>query len=144
MSPDVSDPAYRAVTYLDLYSAYKEQVDALVDGGVDIVLFETTFDTLNVKAGLEAAEAVLKEKGKDLPIMLSLTLSAQGGRTFSGQTLLAFLASVQHTNIVSVGLNCSFGAADMKPFLAELAKHAPYYISAYPNAGLPNSFGSYD
>ena len=90
MSPDVSDPAYRAVTYLDLYSAYKEQVDALVDGGVDIVLFETTFDTLNVKAGLEAAEAVLKEKGKDLPIMLSLTLSAQGGRTFSGQTLLAF------------------------------------------------------
>lgn len=144
MSPDVSDPAYRAVTYLDLYSAYKEQVDALVDGGVDIVLFETTFDTLNVKAGLEAAETVLKEKGKDLPIMLSLTLSAQGGRTFSGQTLLAFLASVQHTNIVSVGLNCSFGAADMKPFLAELAKHAPYYISAYPNAGLPNSFGSYD
>ena len=144
MSPDVSDPAYRAVTYLDLYSAYKEQVDALVDGGVDIVLFETTFDTLNVKAGLEAAEAVLKEKGKDLPIMLSMTLSAQGGRTFSGQTLLAFLASVQHTNIVSVGLNCSFGAADMKPFLAELAKHAPYYISAYPNAGLPNSFGSYD
>ena len=111
MSPDVSDPAYRAVTYLDLYSAYKEQVDALVDGGVDIALFETTFDTLNVKAGLEAAEAVLKEKGKDLPIMLSLTLSAQGGRTFSGQTLLAFLASVQHTNIVSVGLNCSFGAA---------------------------------
>ena len=144
MSPDVSDPAYRAVTYMDLYDAYKEQVDALVDGGVDIVLFETTFDTLNVKAGLEAAEAVLKEKGKDLPIMLSLTLSAQGGRTFSGQTLLAFLASVQHTNIVSVGLNCSFGAADMKPFLAELAKHAPYYISAYPNAGLPNSFGSYD
>ena len=116
----------------------------MVDGGVDIVLFETTFDTLNVKAGLEAAEAVLKEKGKDLPIMLSLTLSAQGGRTFSGQTLLAFLASVQHTNIVSVGLNCSFGAADMKPFLAELAKHAPYYISAYPNAGLPNSLGKYD
>ncbi len=144
MSPDVSDPAYRAVTYMDLYNAYKEQVDALVDGGVDIVLFETTFDTLNVKAGLEAAETVLKEKGKDLPIMLSLTLSAQGGRTFSGQTLLAFLASVQHTNIVSVGLNCSFGAADMKPYLAELAKHAPYYISAYPNAGLPNSFGSYD
>ena len=144
MSPDVSDPAYRAVTYMDLYDAYKEQVDALVDGGVDIVLFETTFDTLNVKAGLEAAETVLKEKGKDLPIMLSLTLSAQGGRTFSGQTLLAFLASVGHANIVSVGLNCSFGAADMKPYLAELAKHAPYYISAYPNAGLPNSLGKYD
>ncbi len=144
MSPDVSDPAYRAVTYMDLYTAYKEQVEALVDGGVDIILFETTFDTLNVKAGLEAAGTVLKEKGKDLPIMLSLTLSAQGGRTFSGQTLMAFLASVQHTNIVSVGLNCSFGAADMKPYLAELAKNAPYYISAYPNAGLPNSFGLYD
>lgn len=108
MSPDVSDPAYRAVTYKDLYNAYKEQVEGLVDGGVDIILFETTFDTLNVKAGLEAAEVVLKEKEKDLPIMLSLTLSAQGGRTFSGQTLLAFLASIQHTHIVSVGLNCSF------------------------------------
>ena len=142
MSPDVSDPAYRAVTYKDLYNAYKEQVEGLVDGGGDIILFETTFDTLNVKAGLEAA--VLKEKEKDLPIMLSLTLSAQGGRTFSGQTLLAFLASIQHTHIVSVGLNCSFGAADMKPYLQELAKYAPYYISAYPNAGLPNSFGTYD
>ena len=128
----------------DLYNAYKEQVEGLVDGGVDIILFETTFDTLNVKAGLEAAEVVLKEKEKDLPIMLSLTLSAQGGRTFSGQTLLAFLASIQHTHIVSVGLNCSFGAADMKPYLQELAKYAPYYISAYPNAGLPNSFGTYD
>lgn len=144
MSPDVSDPAFRAVTYMDLYVAYKEQVEALVDGGIDIVLFETTFDTLNVKAGLEAAQAVLIEKGKDLPIMLSLTLSAQGGRTFSGQTLMAFLASVQHTNIVSVGLNCSFGAKDMKPYLKELADNAPYFISAYPNAGLPNSFGQYD
>lgn len=144
MSPDVSDPAYRAVTYKDLYKAYKEQAEGLVDGGVDILLFETIFDTLNVKAGLEAAETVLREKGKDLPIMLSLTLSGQGGRTFSGQTLLAFLASVQHTGIVTVGLNCSFGAADMKPYLQELARHAPYYISAYPNAGLPNSFGTYD
>lgn len=144
MSPDVSDPAYRAVTYKDLYTAYKEQIEGLIDGGVDIILFETTFDTLNVKAGLEAAEVVLREKGKDLPIMLSLTLSAQGGRTFSGQTLLAFLASVQHANIVTIGLNCSFGAADMKPYLQELAKNAPYYISAYPNAGLPNSFGTYD
>ncbi len=144
MSPDVSDPAYRAVTYMDLYNAYKEQVETLVEGGVDIILFETTFDTLNVKAGLEAAETVLKESGKDLPIMLSLTLSAQGGRTFSGQTLMAFLASIQHTSVISVGLNCSFGAADMKPYLAELAKNAPYYISAYPNAGLPNSFGAYD
>jgi len=144
MSPEVSDPAYRAVTYQDLYKAYREQVEALVDGGVDLLLFETTFDTLNVKAGLEATDAFLKERELDLPIMLSLTLSAQGGRTFSGQTLLAFLASVQHTNIVSVGLNCSFGAAEMKPYLAELAKNAPYFISAYPNAGLPNSMGVYD
>ena len=144
MSPDVSDPAFRAVTYKDLYAAYKEQVSALVEAGVDLILFETTFDTLNVKAGLEAAEVVLAETGADLPLMLSLTLSAQGGRTFSGQTLGAFLASVQHANLVTVGLNCSFGAADMKPYLAELARLAPYYISAYPNAGLPNSFGTYD
>ena len=144
MSPDVSDPAYRVVTYRDLYGAYKEQVEGLVDSGVDILLFETVFDTLNLKAGLDAAESVLEEKGEDLPIMVSLTLSAQGGRTFSGQTLSAFLASIQHANIVSVGLNCSFGAADMKPYLRELARYASYYISAYPNAGLPNSFGSYD
>lgn len=144
MSPDVSDPAYRSVSYMDLYAAYKEQAEALIDGGVDILLLETVFDTLNAKAGLEAIETALKEKGKDLPIMLSVTLSAQGGRTFSGQTLEAFLASVQHTHIVSIGLNCSFGAADMKPYLRELAQKAPYYISAYPNAGLPNSFGGYD
>lgn len=144
MSPDVNNPAYRAVTYSDLYDAYKEQVKALIGGGVDVLLFETVFDTLNVKAGLDAAEAVLREEKKTLPIMLSLTLSAQGGRTFSGQTLTAFLASVQHTSILSIGLNCSFGAADMKSYLQELAKEAPYYISAYPNAGLPNSFGTYD
>lgn len=144
MSPDVNDPAYRSVTYKDLYEAYKEQAEALIDGGVDILLFETVFDTLNAKAGLEAAEAVLHEKGLEMPVMLSLTLSAQGGRTFSGQTLTAFLASVQHAHIVSIGLNCSFGAADMKPYLKELADVAPYYISAYPNAGLPNSFGTYD
>lgn len=144
MSPDVNDPAYRAVTYDDLYAAYREQAGALIEGGADILLFETTFDTLNVKAGLEAAGTVLKETGKDLPVMLSLTLSSQGGRTFSGQTLEAFVASVRHTPIVSIGLNCSFGAADMKPYLAELARKAPYYISAYPNAGLPNSFGAYD
>lgn len=144
MSPDVSNPAYRAVTYRDLYDSYKEQVDALIDGGVDILLFETVFDTLNVKAGLEAAETSLREKGKDLPVMLSLTLAAQGGRTFSGQTLEAFLASVQNTNIVSIGLNCSFGASDMKPYLRELAMKAPCFVSAYPNAGLPNSFGEYD
>lgn len=144
MSPDVSDPAFRAVTYDDLYAAYYEQAKSLVAGGVDLLLFETTFDTLNVKAGLEAVTVLLEETGRDLPVMLSLTLSAQGGRTFSGQTLMAFLASVSHAPIVSVGLNCSFGAADMKPYLEELARRAPYFISAYPNAGLPNSFGEYD
>lgn len=144
MSPDVNDPAYRAVTYTDMYEAYKEQVEALMEGGVDLILFETVFDTLNVKAGLEAAEVVFKEKGKQLPLMLSLTLSAQGGRTFSGQTLKAFLASVSHAPITTLGLNCSFGAADMISYLRELAQEAPYYISAYPNAGLPNSFGTYD
>lgn len=144
ISPDVNDPAFRSVTYDDLYAAYSEQITALIEGGVDIILFETTFDTLNVKAGLEAAENILAEKGLNLPIMLSLTISSQGGRTLTGQTLMAFLASVQNKNIVSIGLNCSFGASEMKPFIAELAKRAPYYISVYPNAGLPNSFGEYD
>lgn len=144
MSPDINDPAFRNITYKDLYLAYKEQINALLEGGVDIILIETVFDTLNAKAALEATDVVLKEKRKDLPIMLSVTLSAQGGRTFSGQTLSAFLASVQHANIISIGLNCSFGATDMKPYLKELGQIAPYYISAYPNAGLPNSFGLYD
>jgi 5-methyltetrahydrofolate--homocysteine methyltransferase len=144
MSPDVSDPAFRAVSYMDLYVAYKEQISALIVGGVDIILIETVFDTLNAKAALEATDEAMRELGKDLPVMLSLTLSAQGGRTFSGQTLPAFLASIAHANIVSVGLNCSFGAGEMKPYLQELAQTAPYYISAHPNAGLPNSFGLYD
>ncbi|MDR1380054.1 MAG: homocysteine S-methyltransferase family protein, partial [Tannerella sp.] len=144
MSPDISDPAFRAVSYADLYDAYYEQVEALIDGGVDIILFETTFDTLNVKAGLDAAVRIMQRHGRELPVMLSLTLSGKGGRTFSGQTLGAFLASVQHVPLISVGLNCSFGAADMKPYLSELAGIAPCYISAYPNAGLPNQFGQYD
>ncbi|MDR1408203.1 MAG: methionine synthase [Tannerella sp.] len=144
MSPDVERPAFRAVTYKNLYDAYAEQVNALVDGGVDILLFETVFDTLNVKAGLDAATQLLADRDIRLPIMLSLTLSGQGGRSFSGQTLAAFLASVQHAPIISVGLNCSFGAADMKPYLKELSDQAPYYVSAYPNAGLPNNFGQYE
>ena len=144
MSPDVNDPAFRAVSYKDLYDSYYEQVDALVDGGVDIILFETTFDTLNVKAGLDAAMQIIRDKGREIPVMLSLTLSGKGGRTFSGQTLAAFLASVQHAPLISIGLNCSFGAADMKPHLKELAEIAPFFISAYPNAGLPNQFGQYD
>jgi 5-methyltetrahydrofolate--homocysteine methyltransferase len=144
MSPDVDDPAFRAVSYLDLYDAYHEQTGALIDGGVDILLFETAFDTLNVKAGLDAAIRAMRDKGRELPVMLSLTLSGKGGRSFSGQTLGAFLASVQHVPLLSIGLNCSFGASDMKPYLAELAGMAPYFISAHPNAGLPNQFGQYD
>ena len=122
---------------MDLYNVYKEQVEALVDGGVDIILFETTSDTLNVKAGLEAAEVVLKEKGKDLPIMLSLTLAGQGGRTLSGQTLMAFwffCTTYQYCKYRSELF--PLDAADMKPYLQELAKYAPCYVSAYPNAGL--------
>jgi 5-methyltetrahydrofolate--homocysteine methyltransferase len=144
MSPDVNDPAFRAVTFDDLCKAYSEQIAALVDSGVDIILFETTFDTLNAKAGLAAAHDVMKDKGMNLPIMLSLTLSAQGGRTFSGQTLEAFIASVMHSDIVSIGLNCSFGASGMLPYLRELSQKAPWFISAYPNAGLPDTFGNYD
>ncbi|MDR2916023.1 MAG: methionine synthase [Tannerella sp.] len=144
MSPDVNDPAYRAVSYLDLYNAYLEQICGLIDGGVDILLFETTFDTLNVKAGLDAAMQVMCDKREELPVMLSLTLSGKGGRTFSGQTLSAFLASVQHVPLMSIGLNCSFGASEMKPYLKELADAAPFFISAYPNAGLPNQLGQYD
>lgn len=144
MSPDVGDPAFRAVTYTDLYRAYHEQVKALVDGGVDILLFETAFDTLNVKAGLDAALHVMHDSHRELPLMLSLTLSGNGGRTFSGQTLDAVLASVGHVPLISIGLNCSFGASGMKPYLTELSRLASCYISAYPNAGLPNQFGRYE
>ncbi|MDR1337176.1 MAG: methionine synthase [Tannerella sp.] len=144
MSQDVNNPAYRDVTYTDLCRAYREQVEALTDGGVDIIQFETVFDTLNVKAGLEAALQSMRDRGHALPVMLSLTLAGKGGRTFSGQTLAAFLTSVQHVPFVSIGLNCSFGAADMLPHLRELSAMAPCYVSAYPNAGLPNAFGEYD
>jgi 5-methyltetrahydrofolate--homocysteine methyltransferase len=144
MSPDVERPAYRAVTYADLYGAYAEQVDALIEGGIDVLLFETVFDTLNVKAGLDAAMQIMADRGVRLPLMLSLTLSGQGGRSFSGQTLAAFLASVQHVPLTSIGLNCSFGAAEMMPYLKELSDMAPYFVSAHPTAGLPNNFGQYD
>ena len=144
ISPDMNDPAYRSVSYMDLYHAYYEQIGALQEGGVDIILFETAFDTLNIKAGLEAAVQVLQDRERPLPVMLSITLSGKSGRTLSGQTTSAFLASIQHVPLLSVGLNCSFGASEMKPFLKELAGVAPYYISAYPNAGLPNQDGQYD
>ncbi len=144
MSPDVSNPAAREMTYDELLDAYKEQMDALIEGGVDALLIETIFDTLNAKVAIDAAMQVMQEREVELPIMLSVTVSDLAGRTLSGQTLEAFLASVQSYPIFSVGLNCSFGATQMKPFLRELAQHAPYYISAYPNAGLPNSMGLYD
>ena len=144
MSPDVSDPAKRELTYDELLAAYEEQADALIAGGVDALLIETIFDTLNAKVAIDAATRVMTRRGEELPIMISVTVSDLAGRTLSGQTLDAFLASFSTYKIFSVGLNCSFGATQMKPFLRELAKRAPYYISAYPNAGLPNSMGLYD
>ena len=144
MSPDVSDPAARDMTYDSLLTAYEEQMDALIEGGVDILLIETIFDTLNAKVAVDAAMRVMARHQQELPIMLSVTVSDLAGRTLSGQTLDAFLASISTYPVFSVGLNCSFGATQMKPFLRELARRAPYYISAYPNAGLPNSLGLYD
>lgn len=144
MSPDVNNPAYRALTFDELRNAYREQMEALLEGGVDTLLIETIFDTLNAKAAIEAAMDSMEKIGRKVPLMLSVTVSDAGGRTLSGQTLDAFLASVQHADIFSIGLNCSFGARQLKPFLEQLARHAPYYISAYPNAGLPNSLGEYD
>ncbi|MBR5235089.1 MAG: methionine synthase [Bacteroidaceae bacterium] len=144
LSPDVNDPAYRAIAYDELVEAYEEQIEALIEGGVDALLIETIFDTLNAKAAIYAAERTMERMGRRLPIMLSVTISDAAGRTLSGQTLDAFLASVAHADIFSVGLNCSFGAAQMKPYLKSLASRAPYYISCYPNAGLPNSLGGYD
>lgn len=144
MSPDVNNPAFRALTYDDLTLSYRQQMEALLEGGVDLLLIETIFDTLNAKAALHAATQAMETVGREVPIMLSVTVSDIGGRTLSGQTLEAFLASVQHAPVFSVGLNCSFGAAQLKPFLKQLATRAPYYISAYPNAGLPNSLGQYD
>lgn len=144
MSPDVNNPAFRALTYDELAAAYQEQMEALLEGGVDALLIETIFDTLNAKAAIYAAGRAMDATGVRVPLMLSVTVSDTGGRTLSGQTLDAFLASVQHADIFSVGLNCSFGARQLKPFLKQLAARAPYYISAYPNAGLPNSLGKYD
>ena len=139
MSPDVENPAYRALTFDELCDAYEEQMMALADEDVDLYIVETIFDTLNTKAALTAARHVKERTGKHIPIMLSVTIADASGRTLSGQTLEAFLASVQHDeDILSVGLNCSFGAEDMRPYLRDLANIAPYYISAHPNAGLPD------
>jgi len=144
MSPDVNNPAFRAVSFDDLVAAYKEQILALIEGGVDALLIETIFDTLNAKAAIFAAEEAMAELGKRVEIMLSATVADTSGRTLSGQTIRAFLASIGHANLLSIGLNCSFGAKDLKPYLQEINAHSPWFVSAYPNAGLPNQFGEYD
>lgn len=144
ISPDVNDPGYRAVSWKQVVDIYVEQIKALMDGGVDLLLIETIFDTLNAKAALFAAQTVFEENGKELPIMISGTITDASGRTLSGQTVEAFLNSLSHVNLLSIGLNCALGAKDMRPYLEELSEKSSFYISAYPNAGLPNQFGEYD
>ena len=144
MSPDVENPAYRNVTFDELANAYKEQMIALIEGGVDVLLCETIFDTLNAKAALYASDEAMAATGREVPVMLSFTIADTQGRILSGQTIEAFLASVAGRKLLSVGLNCSFGAKEMKPFLKRLSDIAPFYVSVYPNAGLPNALGEYD
>ena len=144
MSPDVNNPAYRAGTYDQLVEAYKEQMIALIDGGVDALLIEAIFDTLNAKAALYAAGLAMEEAGRKVELMLSVTVADASGRTLSGQTVRAFLTSIAYADLLSVGVNCSFGARDLKPYLQEISAYTNTYVSAYPNAGLPNQFGEYD
>lgn len=144
ISPDVENPAYRHLSFDELESAYYEQMEALLDGGADLFLIETIFDTLNAKAALVAAEKLMEKRGVTLPIMISATISDRSGRTLSGQTLEAFCNSISRKSVVSIGLNCSLGAKDLVPFIRELALSIPHYVSVYPNAGLPNQFGEYD
>jgi 5-methyltetrahydrofolate--homocysteine methyltransferase len=144
LSPDVNNPGFRAVTFDELATAYEEQMIALIEGGVDALLIETIFDTLNAKAAIFAAEKAMKVCGRQVEIMLSATVADASGRTLSGQTIKAFIASVSNYDIFSIGLNCSFGAKELKPYLKEMSENAPWYISAHPNAGLPNQFGEYD
>ena len=145
LSPDVNNPGFRSVTFDDVVAAYYEQIKGLVDGGVDLLLVETIFDTLNAKAAIYAIKRYFKNTGKDeLPIMISGTITDASGRTLSGQTLEAFYISVSHANPLSVGLNCALGAKEMRPHIEELSEIASCYTSAYPNAGLPNAFGEYD
>lgn len=144
MSPDVNNPGFRALTFDDMVEAYVEQMTALLEAGVDAILLETIFDTLNAKATLFAAEEAMQQTGVRVPLMLSVTVSDKAGRLLSGQNLRAFLASISHAHVLSVGLNCSFGGRDMLPCVREMAQYAPYYITAHPNAGLPNQLGLYD
>ena len=144
MSPDVNDPGFRAITFDDLRIAYRQQVEALIDGGVDVLLVETIFDTLNAKAALFAIEEIKEERNLDIPVMVSGTITDASGRTLSGQTVEAFLISISHIPLLSVGFNCALGADQLKPYLKNLAHNTSMNISAHPNAGLPNAFGEYD
>ncbi|WP_299208111.1 homocysteine S-methyltransferase family protein [uncultured Dokdonia sp.] len=144
MSPDVNDPGYRAISFDELRIAYKQQVEALLDGGVDVLLVETVFDTLNAKACLFAIEEVKEERNSDVPVMISGTITDASGRTLSGQTAEAFLISISHIPLLSVGFNCALGAKQLQPHLEAIASRTEVGISAHPNAGLPNAFGEYD
>lgn len=144
ISPDVNDPGFRGITFDELVNAYTAQTEALLDGGCDILLVETVFDTLNAKAALFAIDEVFEKRNVRLPIMVSGTITDQSGRTLTGQTTDAFLVSVQHMPLLSIGLNCALGANMMRPYLQILSKQAPFAVSAHPNAGLPNEFGQYD
>ncbi len=144
LSPDVNNPGYRAVSFDVLRLAYKEQVKGLLDGGADLLLVETIFDTLNAKAAVFAIQEYFDEAGVEVPIMVSGTITDASGRTLSGQTTEAFLISLSHVPMLSIGLNCALGASQLRPYLQILSEHAPFFISAYPNAGLPNAFGHYD
>jgi 5-methyltetrahydrofolate--homocysteine methyltransferase len=144
MSPDVNNPGYRAITFDQLAAAFKEQAKGLMDGGVDLLLLETITDTLNVKAALFAIQELFDELGRTIPVMVSGTITDASGRILSGQTADAFLISVSHVPLLSIGLNCAMGAAALRPYLQVLDEKAPFFVSAYPNAGLPNEFGHYD
>jgi 5-methyltetrahydrofolate--homocysteine methyltransferase len=144
LSPDVNDPGFREVTFEQVKTVYREQIDALVEGGIDFVLIETVFDTLNCKAAIMAALDAERDLGRELPIMISMTLTDLSGRNLSGHTVEGFWASVRHAKPLTIGLNCSFGAAQLRPHLAALARKAETLVMAYPNAGLPNDLGCYD
>jgi 5-methyltetrahydrofolate--homocysteine methyltransferase len=144
ISPDVNDPGFRGVTFDELVVAFKAQCKALIEGGVDIILFETIIDTLNAKAALYAAQELFDELGKTYPIMISGTITDASGRTLSGQTTEAFLISMEHVPLLSIGLNCALGAEALRPYLQVLANKSHFFVSAYPNAGLPNEMGEYD
>lgn len=144
LSPDVNDPGYRAITFDQLVTAYKEQAKGLIEGGADTLLIETVFDTLNAKAAAFAVQELFDELGRTVPIMISGTITDASGRTLSGQTTEAFLISLSHVPLLSIGLNCALGAKQLRPYLQVLDHTSPFYVSAYPNAGLPNAFGHYD